>query len=615
MLAPSKKSIKSAKLESNLTPSMTSIQTIYLRFTIVTLLYGFTCSLSGQSFEYLFSNGFGSDVREAKKLTSGDWVLAVMNNGSPGGFYGDTLSLIFLDSVGTFSKRVVVDPPFTAERFDFLWMDISPQDEIIVGFAGGDCDVADHTLNLVLYDSEGYELWSKRNMDVTTPEDYYWSNTYGILLVKDGTLYCLSPDDGELRWQLTFGTAFPSRPRILSDAADVLYYESNMIHLARLDSINGHLQYVVQVSNEMNFDWDLFQFLQNSPWHSLYSYSKTLGGIVRINDLLDISQVIPLPDPPQQILIDQGKIWILTNQIQPAGGLKSQLFEYDTSGLLLRAFEPLARNTWAEHITFEDSFAIVNGFYHSGTHFITTDQLIHAIRFHGWIKRAPLDVLAVPVDSFNVAITAAIQDSEIFIDSNDLGPFIGYVYSYYGGDFSFEVTNLGIKPVYAVWINTGFDYQDVGFVCSLGADTKKVLYQDIELQPGESTWLHFGDIHASYQPDYPSEFCFWTSGPNNTPDLVPEDDVYCSGFIVPVSEPTTSSFHVFPNPSNGIVNIEIPDEMNDLSWRIVDITGRVYLNGVLPGDPGLQSLDIDVLNPGMYFLQLGHTLHKMIIEK
>ncbi len=595
---------------------MPKIRTTYLSTFIVAFLIGFTFSMSGQSFEYVFPKGFGSQVLEVKKMTSGAWVLAVKYDFKPSGLFLETLSLIYLDPFGEFEKEVVVVPPYSMERLDFLWMDISTDDEVIIGFAGGDCDVVDLPLNLIKYNADGMELWAKWNMIIPTPDDYYWSKIYGILLAKYEWLYCLSPDDGEIRWQIKFGTDYPSLCTILSDTGDILFYENNKIHFATLDSIGGQLQYVIQQSRTMNFDWPFFQHLQSSSWNLLYSYSKTMKGVVRLNHNLDLKPFIPIAQEPQQILIDQSSIWVLANQVQNDEYLQSQLFQYDTSGALLNIYEPLPRNTWASQIIIEDHIGMAFGAYHSGTHFSNIDLLPHAARLQGWLKRAPLVEMSTPMDSFNVAITAARQEAEIKIDSTYFGSSFPweYLYSFSGGDFSFEVTNLGTTPVHSLWLNTSFDFSQ-SFICSFGADAKQIFYPDIDLQPGASTWLHFGDIHADDQVYYPSEFCFWTSGPNITPDLIPEDDIYCNSFIVPVSEPTTSAFQLYPNPTTGRLLIEIGDGLIEKQWEVFNIAGQPQLSGILRGLAGPHTLDLNELIPGMYFLRLGNDMRKFVIDR
>ena len=73
---------------------------------------------------------------------------------------------------------------------------------------------------------------------------------------------------------------------------------------------------------------------------------------------------------------------------------------------------------------------------------------------------------------------------------------------------------------------------------------------------------------------------------------------------------------LYPNPTTGIANIAIPNNMEVKTISIFDISGRMLKN-----DINFMSniLDLSNLNNGTYFLKiqtsLGQTTHKVIIKK
>lgn len=70
-----------------------------------------------------------------------------------------------------------------------------------------------------------------------------------------------------------------------------------------------------------------------------------------------------------------------------------------------------------------------------------------------------------------------------------------------------------------------------------------------------------------------------------------------------VIENTSFQFNIFPNPTNGILNIEHLPDNSDL--RVIDIFGRTILFQKSAANT-LNTLDVSTLNDGTYFLQIDH---------
>lgn len=579
-------------------------------------LLGCMFTLSGQSFQYLSPYGFNCSVLDGKKLNSGRWVLAIESISLPGGILRDTLSLVFLDSLGTFEKRIVVIPPNPLERLDFLWMEISDEDEVYIGYAGGACDVLNHPLNLFKYSLEGNLLWAKRNMDIDTPDDFRLSTAYGILITKDDWMYSLSPENGDILWQTGVGLEWPGYNTIISDSADLLYFESDSMYLAYLDSIEGHLQYIIKARRAINFDYNFFDYLTIAPDHTLYTYSGTDGGIIQIDHNLNFQLLIPLNEEPLEFHYDQGSFWIL-----PIPDMDheyaSHFIQYDTSGILIRTYPYFQKNLYIPHFSVHNSNITGFGYNFSGIHYSNPDLTPHEYRYQGWMMSSGIDQLGLKSDSMNVAISNIRQDAGISIDSIwDNSPPPGkYVYTFHGGDFSIEVTNHGSKTVQSVWLNTGFEVKQGIGICNGEIAAMKVYYRDLDIKPGESAWLSFGDINASNQTNYLSEFCFWTSGPNHTPDIQPEDDLFCYQLSVPVIEITSNGFLLYPNPTTGSAHIEVTQAICSQPWRVLNVDGALLINGLLPGVPGSYTIEMGDFPPGIYLLRIGNEAAKLVIAK
>jgi hypothetical protein len=70
----------------------------------------------------------------------------------------------------------------------------------------------------------------------------------------------------------------------------------------------------------------------------------------------------------------------------------------------------------------------------------------------------------------------------------------------------------------------------------------------------------------------------------------------------------TESFSVFPNPAHNIINFAIPSTWeNSISKvKVIDLSGRTVLSSSLLPATGTQSLEIDLLSEGAYFLFLSN---------
>jgi hypothetical protein len=78
------------------------------------------------------------------------------------------------------------------------------------------------------------------------------------------------------------------------------------------------------------------------------------------------------------------------------------------------------------------------------------------------------------------------------------------------------------------------------------------------------------------------------------------------GMLVAVNDPPQSSgIRLFPNPTNGELNIEMPfDAKSGISLQVISLTGQQLLKKT--AEPGLavQTMDASTLPQGMYFMQI-----------
>ena len=116
-----------------------------------------------------------------------------------------------------------------------------------------------------------------------------------------------------------------------------------------------------------------------------------------------------------------------------------------------------------------------------------------------------------------------------------------------------------------------------------------------------------------------STFCSEHTNTSNAPNHAPgkpnadsesEDDVFYN------ASNSENSIFVYPNPTTGIVNIEVFGNMAIQSISVFDVLGKTLQNNIaFVGN----TLDLSYLSNGIYFIKIqtlsGQTTHKVIIQK
>jgi len=95
-------------------------------------------------------------------------------------------------------------------------------------------------------------------------------------------------------------------------------------------------------------------------------------------------------------------------------------------------------------------------------------------------------------------------------------------------------------------------------------------------------------------------------GGSDTYSSVHVDDLCFDGTIVAVNNPgQASGIRIFPNPTTGIMNIEMPYfTQSDISLQIISLTGQQIFGKTAEPGISVQTIDASALPQGMYFLQI-----------
>lgn len=109
--------------------------------------------------------------------------------------------------------------------------------------------------------------------------------------------------------------------------------------------------------------------------------------------------------------------------------------------------------------------------------------------------------------------------------------------------------------------------------------------------------------------------CFW-----NGKTLIQKwsdadcDEVYAQFHTGMVESDWAAGFQVYPNPTDGVIHIEMPNKDVSLSdYRITNVMGQILMTGCIEVEN--QNINISALPAGMYFITMGDSVQKLILIK
>lgn len=112
----------------------------------------------------------------------------------------------------------------------------------------------------------------------------------------------------------------------------------------------------------------------------------------------------------------------------------------------------------------------------------------------------------------------------------------------------------------------------------------------------------------------PNEFYLFTDKPLPTP----EKGILQADFITSVPEVLVEEeLTIYPNPTRANLFVELPKDMISSSYRVLDMTGRVLIEGKGSKEQPILALELAGIRSGMYIFEAFDTqriLHKRFIK-
>jgi len=559
--------------------------------------------------EKVISHLYNAVIYDIESMSSGRWALAVKDAFVPLALWEDSLSIVILDSLGEIEKRIAINAFVQNEIKEMGPIWVLPNEEILVRYGVGNCDAGIFEYVLEKFDESGTSVWHFILEDWYTPTSMSLAPDGNILYQYSVTLMKISSETGEIMWENAYLFDSPSsylfvpgtEDIILGDTSGLKYYSQvimgdlvtyQLTHSYPLESGTGYLTLLGLD------DQDVF-YGMNTESKEIYRFRKDL--IPKL--------IMVLPDGINEF---HNKYSFSKDHL--AIGLNFpnlEVMTFDTLGQWINSFEYELEGVSVNDIELTGEGLAVSGNYQSGA---TADDYPNFLypdgRMEGWFKFISNYGDEGSMKLISLSVTDIEQLEVPVIDSFfSPGPDPGTLYNISGGKFRIQLANTGEEEIHSFSLNTIFNYRtNVWFCAPVSAGF--IDSENHSIAPGESVWVEYVGLLAEDQKHIPSQFCFWTSSPNNLPDDYPNDDLYCVDNTVSTQPIIENLFSVYPNPADKEIEVILLTEYTDSKWSLIDTYGRILKKGAFIQSNS--SINISELPEGIYFL-IGDRVYEKII--
>ncbi|MGB3080891.1 MAG: T9SS type A sorting domain-containing protein [Saprospiraceae bacterium] len=480
--------------------------------------------LSAQHINRVISEQFETEIYDFGRLSDGKWIFAVKISPLPDALADISLAVIITDSLGVQIKTIPVPIIFPGEKYEIKDLFILPNDEFLLMDVGGDCDSDLKNGALQKLDTTGTVLWSFRLSEYSSFTPTGTTPDGNIIGFHGNSIQSISSLTGATLWESKLDS-IPHKSKLIMPGTDnLLVGDLEGLKVYKRDTVGTDIKYVLKHAHDIETNSGFITQLVSAGDDLFYALKSDTREIFRFRDDLipEIILTCPtntafFPKPNGLVLARYESGRIQEYSIYDTLWVKKDSIKIDWPGVQPR-----------RDGTFNDGLALV-GKYTSGAHAPDyPDDLYYSGRQQGWFDFYKDYHLEEKDEIFSLSIKEMMEEDSIIIDSfYDQGPdYTGYIYSFSGGKFKVKILNTGNQPVDSFWLNTVFnEWTNYWFCAPASASQRKYIIP--KLFPGDSTWVEFGDFDAILQRVLPVNFCFWTSGPDQHPDFIPEDDLYC----------------------------------------------------------------------------------------
>jgi hypothetical protein len=579
---------------------------------LLTLLFcAFALPVFSQIHDLSLPCGFSISQMNVAPLSGNRWVVLAVGNPQPGSLWADTIFIAITDGSGTLVKRKNLYVP-NIEVLRISQVIGTLDGGFVVLAASQECDVSGPPTNIQKYDSEAQLQWEIAHPPLANdplPSKLTIAQDGNLIGMFDSEVFKIDVSTGTILW-----TAILNSPLVseiddfcrIPGTDNLLAVGSPDFQVWTSDNAPGGPSYALTSSN----DTSAFSFgfnVQKGPGNWYYFYDYYSMQLKRVDPANWKKEVVFTPGFN---LVDYQ---MLSDGLLLTGRQNNhiQLVKTGFSGQLIQSHA--VSDTWLSCavLAVQNDSICLAGWSGSGSANSTTPPYYQATDL--WIRSMPTFNQPEPVHSKDAALTAVSQHQFIQIDTFQHS--FGTTYNFSGGQFQIQLTNKGTEILQSVVVRTGFDYTD-GLGCNQ-LPAKSVEYKNLNLAPGASVWLDFGDVYAGSQAFVPLQCCFWTAAPDGQPDSDHSNDSFCTSYYTTAtgSPAIATGWLIYPNPASDGFWIETPKGQSfDGDYQLVNSMGQLVCSGRMSAGINRVLVPTDRLATGIYFLRIGERMEKIVVS-
>jgi len=569
-----------------------------------------TCLLHAQAHDRVLSFGFNTRPFELHALGNGRWLTVVSGEPLPGGIYSDTIVAVVFNSDGEILQRIHLPLP-VSETHNIRSATRTPDGGFAIAVANDLCDTGFNEHTILVFNKDGTLRWSKQTTDTEKQPNL-------LKIAPDGNLVGLflnqltkfSTATGQILWKagLNLNNDFP-------EIYDFQFYPGteNIMAVGYPD-----LQFwentgpdeapVFELSNSKNITPSAYLTkLFDGPGGAYYTFDS--GRLFMVEwPGLDYFTVSTYPSWIFDIDASVSGFYISTYDVNST---ISYILQTNGSGQIT---DTLLASRWQTglKIALQNNTLAIAGVSGSGPYWAGPYGLPYNAT-HLWLHTRPLSGGA-PEPDVNAALVAVEQNEPLQVTVTPGSPWHPDEFHHFsGGKFRVQLLNAGNTVLHQAAVQIAFDWDYSGGIC-LERPAKQMRYAGLDLAPGETVWLDFGDIEAAGQTKAPTQLCFWTSAPNERPDANHDDDVFCHTAVVAAAEPGVTGFSIESNPAIDGCWLTFPGKQQTVG-RVFDISGHLLRQIELPAGNTRFYLDTSNWATGIYLLQIENWCGKIIVQQ
>ncbi len=490
---------------------------------------------------------------------------------------------------------------------------VLPNDELIIRYGVGECDADINHSVLEKFDTAGQSVWHIFFPEYEYPEEVWLTPDSNLLLRIYDTIFKISSLTGETIWEYDF--PFPP------------IYESSFIFVPGSEDLllgdKEGIKYFRQMKTGDTISYELFHSYDMAQVTGYFKILGTDGHGLFYGIKLDSTQVFRFRADLQPALVLKAPTWIKESSFFPGyfalglGYVDLDIRLYDTLGQLLKIWQPTTEGLSIRKINLvSDGFAVAGDYLSGRTADAYPDPPIYKFgREQGWFRFYPDLDFTYSKQQNSLSIRDIIQVEPVGVDSTYvmLQDYEGYIFKLTGGIFSIRIQNTGSEPVHSFAINSMINLIPIDYICHFD-NPNYTDFKGYDILPGESIWVEYSGLEG-WTIFPPPHFCFWTSAPNERPDDIPGDDMYCMERTISTNETDATVISLYPNPANSTIWISgLADVSSSNRYQLIDVFGRIIRKGQLHNNSGRATIDISDISSGIYYLNTDNYSKMIVIQ-